>query len=649
MKQQHASCISITSAPMRFAIYARKSTESEDRQVQSLDDQIRELTHLAKREGHHVTEIFQESRSAKAPGNRPEFDRLIQEVEEGAFEGILTWSINRLSRNPVDGGRIAYLLQTGKLSMIRTIERSYVPEDNALLLSIENGMATAYLQDLSRNVKRGMQGKFERGWLPAKAPLGYRNDLETHEILPDPESFVALRSAWDRLLTGEYSFREVVIYAQQLGVSAHRRNRPRTIASESALYGVFRHPFYCGRICFNGQERVGKHQPMVSEEEFEQAQVILAERGRPTRKRRLDFPFQGTLKCAVCGCVVLGERKFKTYRNTNRSVEYVYYHCTGSKGCSKAGIRQEELVQTMTTLAQQVRIPEAVSDWLRRTAPVVIERRSETKLQDHPEAARQLEREELRLDALVTMRADREIGQDEFARSREQILTRIKALKAEDRQHRIQPTRLLKRLNGLLEAGAMARELSSDRPCVRASAALLQELGGGLFHSGSLQISLHPALQKIVTFEPPNVSSGRSKGHDVLDSIPGWLAFVEEVLNLLDDPDAQHGMARLGDVRELRTSKSDTMFSSLQTSLELERVVSATPEAELERRPAARSAPIATARSESHGRPADGHTPGTRSEDRSGSPRSRSSPSASNVLTRRFAQDPLRQEVPEPA
>lgn len=627
MKQQHASCISITSAPMRFAIYARKSTESEDRQVQSLDDQIRELTRLAQREGHHVTEIFQESRSAKAPGNRPEFDRLIQEVEEGAFEGILTWSINRLSRNPVDGGRIAYLLQTGKLSMIRTIERAYVPEDNALLLSIENGMATAYLQDLSRNVKRGMQGKFERGWLPAKAPLGYRNDLETHEIVPDAESFPALRAAWDRLLTGEYSYREVVTYAQQLGVSAYRSNRPRTTASESALYGAFRHPFYCGRISFNGQERQGKHQPMVSEEEFDQAQTILTERGRPTRTRRLEFPFQGTLKCAACGCVVLGERKFKTYHSTNRSVEYVYYHCTGSKGCSKAGIRQEQLVQTMTTLAQQVKIPDAVSAWLRKTAPIVVQRRSEQKIQAHPEAARQLEREESRLDALVTMRADREIGQEEFARSREQALARIKALKTEDRQHRQQPDRLLKRLHGLLEAGATAQHLSSDRPCVRASAALLQELGGGLFHSGSLQISLHPALQKIVTLEPPNVGSGRSKSHDVLDANPGWLAFVEEVLNLLDEPDAQHGIARLGGVRDLPTSKSDTMLSSLRTSVELDRLVSATPEAEPALQPESRSASIARTRSRSHMRPSGGRNPDTRSEDRSGPRRSRSNPS----------------------
>ena len=86
---------------MRIALYARKSTEQEDRQVQSLDDQIRELTKLARRESLTIVETYHESKSAKAPNNRPEFDRLMSAIDEGRIDGILTWSINRLSRNPV--------------------------------------------------------------------------------------------------------------------------------------------------------------------------------------------------------------------------------------------------------------------------------------------------------------------------------------------------------------------------------------------------------------------------------------------------------------------------------------------------------------------------------------------------------------------
>ena len=153
----------ISSNTMGIAIYARKSSESEDRQVQSLEDQVQALQVVAKNHGLVVSEVIQEARSAKAPNARPEFERLIRMVNEGEIEGILTWSINRLGRNLVDGGMVAHLLQTGRLKFIRTPERVYLPEDNVLIMSIENGMATSFVQDLSRNVKRG-------GWFPVKWP-----------------------------------------------------------------------------------------------------------------------------------------------------------------------------------------------------------------------------------------------------------------------------------------------------------------------------------------------------------------------------------------------------------------------------------------------------------------------------------------------
>ena len=139
---------------MSAVIYARKSSESEDRQIQSLGDQLAVLRGLARELGVSIETEFLESKSAKDPYARPEFERLVTSIEQGTITEVFTWALNRLSRNPVDGGRIAHLLQKGNLNKIVTPTKVYDSEDSPLLLAVENGMSTAFIQDLSRNVKR---------------------------------------------------------------------------------------------------------------------------------------------------------------------------------------------------------------------------------------------------------------------------------------------------------------------------------------------------------------------------------------------------------------------------------------------------------------------------------------------------------------
>ena len=150
---------------IKYLMYVRKSSEGDERQVQSIEDQIDVLSSLAKRQILKVAKIFEERKSAKDPGNRPEFLKMIQMIEDGAANGILCWKYDRLTRNALEDGKLKWLLQQGVIKVILTIDRDYRPEDNALLLSIEGGMANQYIRDLSRNVKRGMESKRQKGQL----------------------------------------------------------------------------------------------------------------------------------------------------------------------------------------------------------------------------------------------------------------------------------------------------------------------------------------------------------------------------------------------------------------------------------------------------------------------------------------------------
>src|SRR3989338_10230781 len=105
-------------SPQKFFLYARKSTDVEDKQILSIEAQLTELRAYAKAEGLNVIEELIEKQSAKIPG-RPIFNDMLNRIESGEANGIVSWNPDRLARNSVDGGRIIYLLDCGHLAMLK--------------------------------------------------------------------------------------------------------------------------------------------------------------------------------------------------------------------------------------------------------------------------------------------------------------------------------------------------------------------------------------------------------------------------------------------------------------------------------------------------------------------------------------------------
>ena len=168
---------------INYFLYCRKSTDTEDMQVLSIAAQLSELRSFAKHEGLHIKETFIEKQSAKIPG-RPIFTDMLSRIEKGEAQGIICWKLDRLARNPIDGGQISWMLQRDTIQHIQTHDKSYLPTDNVLMMSVEFGMANQYILDLSQNTSRGLREKARQGIYPGQAPLGYMNDKRTTRVRP---------------------------------------------------------------------------------------------------------------------------------------------------------------------------------------------------------------------------------------------------------------------------------------------------------------------------------------------------------------------------------------------------------------------------------------------------------------------------------
>ena len=333
---------------MKYILYCRKSSEDKGKQILSLESQVTEMKKLAVNLGLEIIQTYTESKSAKKPDNRPLFSEMIKQIQQNKNGdlGILCWKIDRLSRNPIDSATIQWLLQQGNIKIIQTIDRQYLPSDNVVLFSVESGMANQYILDLSKNVKRGILTKLEKGGWPNLAPLGYLNDGKGG-IMIDKARTKYIKQIFTLYNEGDKSVKEISDTLFKQGFRSRAGNKYH----KSKVHKILNDSFYCGIMTKNGKQYLGNHEPTIPKKLFDSVQEVLNKKAN-TKKQKLYFTYRGVLKCDTCGCVLTA---------TKKKGKHTYYYCTNGKGkCNehKIYLKENDVTDELSNIFDNVIINE---------------------------------------------------------------------------------------------------------------------------------------------------------------------------------------------------------------------------------------------------------------------------------------------------
>jgi site-specific DNA recombinase len=405
----------------KYFLYARKSTEDDDKQVMSIEAQLFELREFARKENLEILAEFQESKSAKSPG-RPIFNEMMTRIEAGEAQGILGWHPDRLARNSIDGGRVIYAVDTEKIVSLRFPTFWFEPTPQGLfMLQVAFGQSKYYSDNLVQNVKRGIRQKLRRGEWLTKAPFGYVNNPRTRNIEPHEVNAKIVKRAFEEYAKGTHGLVSLSQFLADLGVTSSK-GKP---LAKCAVKHMLSNRAYLGFVRHYGEWFDGTFAPIISPTLFEAVQKILASKARaPKRRNRHDFPFLGLFRCAECGGM------FTAQHTKGNGGIYRYYRCTKKHGaCSQGYMQEKDLVAQIKERLQTISLCDEYADWMLSKIDEWEQTETNSSQSDVHNLSEKIKADEERMEKLVSAYLDGDIPKEIYLKKKDVTMRSLATLK----------------------------------------------------------------------------------------------------------------------------------------------------------------------------------------------------------------------------
>ena len=338
----------VDTSTVRYALYTRKSTTSEDRQASSIEDQIDDCYEKVIIPNElNVVRTYQESYSAKVADLRDEFNSMIKEIENGNIDGVIAWHPDRLSRNMKEAGAIIDLVDRGLIRDLRfaTFTFENTPAGK-MLLGITFIMAKQYSEHLAESVDRGNKRAVEDGEFIGKFKHGYILDINRY-FQPDPLNFAKVEHMFEMALSGK-SQKDIRLWINEQDYTVQKRQGGPHLPhkwDKDDVSKLLRDPHYVGVHKWGKTHtdltELYDFQPMLTVSEFlkinkvdslDNAKVLAAHRPR-SGTIRADL-LRGMVYCGECDKTLTSMLIPKKDKQTGQTKEERYYYKCETEGCS---------------------------------------------------------------------------------------------------------------------------------------------------------------------------------------------------------------------------------------------------------------------------------------------------------------------------
>ena len=415
---------------IKYIAYCRKSTDEKDKQVLSIEAQIAELKEFAKRENLAITEFITEAKTAKMPG-REQFAEVLKKIEKGMANAILSWHPDRLARNSIDGGKIIYLLDTGKLLDLKfpSFWFESTPQGK-FMLSIAFGQSKYYVDNLSENVKRGNRQKLRNGVWPSKAPYGYINNPKTRGIDIDPELSKVVKKSFQLFADGNISFTGISQFMFKFGIK-REGEKPVKVGQ---VKNMLSNRFYLGVMKYAGEYYQGSHKTFISKKLFDEVQKQVEKIERPRQKGH-NFAFSGLATCGECGAAITAEQHIKKYKNGTGQT-FVYYRCTKKlKPCNQKYISEPDAETQLRKIISDCGLHEGWEPYFEKWIGEAEEKEKLTTQVEEKQVNEQIQETEIKLNRLLDGYLDQVIEPEIYRQKKNELFD--EKLKLEEKKSQI--------------------------------------------------------------------------------------------------------------------------------------------------------------------------------------------------------------------
>lgn len=303
-------------------IYTRVSSR-EQAEGFSIDAQVKACTKKATEQNLTIKKIFRDEGFSGTNIKRPALQEMLEYCKKHKINYVIIHKLDRLARSIQNHASIRTVLKSFNTDLISCTEKLGDKPHEMLLENIMASLAQYYTDNLKTEIHKGIRERFEQGYHLGYPPFGYIPSKKHKAMQIQSENAQIVRKVYELYNTGKFSFNSLSEYLyNEYGI----REKTGKRFTKSKLQRILKDPVYIGMIKYHktGELTKGKHKPIITALEFEQAQEIMKSRGNVKNqiKGRYSYLFKGFVACPLCNRKL--SAGYSTSKNGNR---YLYYFC----------------------------------------------------------------------------------------------------------------------------------------------------------------------------------------------------------------------------------------------------------------------------------------------------------------------------------